>query len=210
MTIDNSQFPTPCPHTLTELFIAGTEPQRFDDWHQTVALDRRNGLRAGAGCPLDFVDFRTFTLYPAEAQAWASKRGVPRPPDIYSPLCPNPVVANDRTAHSDLSNQPTNHPTTQLTNQPSIQLIFTSPDQGSVFRLVPNIPVEKQKVRVNVRPADGVAVQRVSLLVNGQPLVEGFGTLWQMKPGIFTFEAAGLDQGGNALKSGKVMVKVVE
>jgi membrane carboxypeptidase/penicillin-binding protein PbpC len=206
LTLHNSQMPVLCPRTITELFIAGTEPQRFDDWHQSLALDRRNGLRAGPGCPLDFVAFQTFTRYPGEAQAWASKRGVPRPPDIYSPLCPHPRVANDLTAHGELSNQPTN----KSTNQPSIQLIFTSPDQGSVFRLVPNIPADKQKVRVNVRPADGVMVQRVSLLVNGQPLAEGFETLWQMKPGIFTFEAAGLDQKGNALKSGKVMVKVVE
>jgi len=202
LTVDNPQFPVLCPHTLTELFIAGTEPQRFDDWHQTAALDRRNGLRAGPGCPLDFVTFQNFTLYPAEAQAWASKRGVPRPPEIYSPLCPNPGMANDRTANGELSNQPT--------SQPSIQLIFTSPDRGSVFRLVPNIPTDKQKIRVSVRPADGVEVQQISLLVNDQPLADGFDALWQMNPGVFTFEAVGIDQQGNALKSGRVTVKVVE
>jgi hypothetical protein len=56
------QLPASCPHTLTELFITGTEPARFDDWHQSIALDRRNSLRAGAGCPMDFVTFQTFTL----------------------------------------------------------------------------------------------------------------------------------------------------
>ena len=205
---DNSQFPASCPHTITELFIAGAEPQRIDDWHQTVALDRRTGLRAGAGCPLDFVTFQTFICYPAEAQAWARKQGVPQPPDIYSPLCPNqptPLQSQPVNLPAVATRQPPNHPTTK----PSTQLIFTSPDQGSVFRLVPNIPAEKQKIRVSVRPADGVDIQRVSLLVNGQPLTDGFETLWQMSPGEYKFEAVGVDMAGNELRSGTVTVQVV-
>jgi len=74
---------------------------------------------------------------------------------------------------------------------------------------VPNIPAEKQKIRVSVRPADGVDIQRVSLLVNGQPLTDGFETLWQMSPGEYKFEAVGVDMAGNELRSGTVTVQVV-
>jgi membrane carboxypeptidase/penicillin-binding protein PbpC len=203
-TIQNSQFPAPCPHTLTELFIAGTEPQRFDDWHQAIALDRRNGLRAGAGCPLEFVAFQPFTLYPAEAQAWAKKQGIPQPPEAYSPLCPRQAMEAGGWRMED--GQSTSAPL--LPN--SSALIFTSPDQGSTFRLVSNIPADKQKIRVSVRPTDGVLLRQVKLLINGQPLAEGPETLWQMSPGTYTFEAVGVDAAGHEVQSNPVTVKVVE
>ncbi|MBN1218150.1 MAG: PBP1A family penicillin-binding protein [Anaerolineae bacterium] len=201
-TLAATRYPAACPHTLSEVFIAGTEPQQVDNWHQSIALDRRNGLRAGSGCPLDYVTFQTFTLYPAEAQAWARRQGVPEPPDIYSPLCPESESTNQQISESAAFISP-------LTSALS-GLIFTSPDQGSVFRLSPGIPLDKQKIRVSVRPADGVQVQQVSLLVNGRFLAEGLETLWQMLPGEYTFEAIGVDSTGNEIRAGGVTVKVVE
>ena len=197
-TIHNSQFPARCPHTITELFIDGTEPKMFDDWHTAIALDRRTGLRAGSGCPREHISYVTFTRYPAEAQAWAGKQGVSHPPADYSPLCPN--------------TEPPTHPPTQPTNHslPPSSLIFTSPDQGSVFRLVPNIPAEKQKIRVQVRPADGVSLRQVLLRVNGLPLATGPESLWQMQPGDYTFEAVGLDAAGNQVSARPVSVRVLE
>jgi membrane carboxypeptidase/penicillin-binding protein PbpC len=199
-----SPLPTNCPHTITERFIEGMEPRRVDDWHQAIALDRRTGLRAGPGCPLDVVIFQTFTRYPAEAEAWARKQGVPEPPAIYSPLCPNqePVIgqsANGEGENVGVSDLP-----------PGQALVFTSPDQGTVFRLVPNIPLDKQKIRVAVRPVDGVNLRQVSLFVNGQPLAEGWETLWQMTPGDYIFEARGLDAAGNELTANRVTISVVE
>jgi membrane carboxypeptidase/penicillin-binding protein PbpC len=201
LTIDNSQFPLPCPHTLTELFISGTEPQRLDDWHQTIALDRRNGLRAGPGCPLEFVSPQTYTLYPAEARAWAKKQAIPQPPEAYSPLCPG-ESANQRMANERISPAPL--------PPRSPALIFTSPDQGSVFRLSPDIPVDKQKIRVSVRPTDGVSPRQVRLLLNGRPLGSGPELLWQMVPGEYTFEAVGVDSTGNEVRANRVTIKVVE
>lgn len=195
-----SQGAAACPHTLTEIFIEGTEPHQPDDWHQTVALDRRNGLRAGPGCDMDFVTFQTFTLYPAEARAWAKKQGVPEPPQPYSPLCPAPAAAAGREmAAAD-----------PAPAEPTAGLVFTSPDQGSVFRLAANIPADKQKVRVSIRPANGVTVAEVSLLVNGQPLARGAEALWQMAPGLYTFEAVGRDADGNSITAPPVTVRVVE
>lgn len=192
----NSQIPTSCPHTVTEIFIPGTEPQVFDTWHEAIAVDRRTGLRAGPGCSLEDVTLRTFTRYPAEAVEWAIKQGVPQPPDAYSPLCPGPDVeakTKAETRGNDLEGG----------------LVFVSPDQGTVLRLVPNIPFDKQKLRVKVRPANGVTVSDVSMLINGQPLTAGFETLWQMTPGRYTFEAIGLDSAGNEIVAAPVSIEVV-
>jgi len=204
LAIHNSQFPAPCPHTINELFIAGTEPQRVDDWHQTIALDRRTGLRAGPGCPLDFVVFQNYTRYPAEAERWAHQQGVPQPPVLYSPLCPAAELANDAGKIAD----------TTAAAAPTLQspaaLLFTSPDQGTVFRIVPNIPVDKQKIRIAVRPANGLQPRQVTLLINGQPLANGFETLWQMSPGQYRFEAVGVDAAGNRIAAQPVTIEVVQ
>ncbi len=204
--IRNTQYAIPCSHTLTELFIEGTQPKQTDTlraepqgeaWHQAIALDRRNGLRAGPGCPAEFVAFQNFTLYPAEAQAWAKKQAIPQPPTAYSPFCPEQAPASSpETPPAPLST--------------AASLIFTSPDRGSVFRLVPTLPADKQKIRVSVRPAEGVTLARVSLLVNGQPLAEGPEALWQMSPGEYTFEAVGVDSTGREIRGGPVTVQVVE
>lgn len=199
LTVHHLQVAVPCPHTITEFFIEGTEPQQLDTWHQRIALDRRNGLRAGPDCPLDFVTFQTFIQYPAEAQAWARRQGVPQTPGVYSPFCQASSEGNDAAAHPEPTAAPGVHP-----------LIFTSPDQGSIFRLVPHIPTDKQKIQIRVRPADGVSVAGVVLRVNGQPLAEGRETLWQMAPGVYTFEAVGRDPAGNELRANPVTVEVVE
>ncbi len=204
-TLTQTQLPIPCPHTITEKFIAGTEPQRMDNWHQTVALDRRNGLRAGMGCPLDFVTRQSFTIYPAEARVWAQKQGVPRPPEAYSALCPGLALSGSTGPMEvfpvDVSPGPPAH---------LERLIFTSPDQGTVFRLVPNIPADKQQIQISVRPVDGINIKQVRLLINGQPLADTLATLWQMVPGDFTFEAVGIDSAGNEITANRVEIKVVQ
>ena len=200
----NQSFLVPCPHTVNEIFINGTEPKRLDDWHQTVAIDRRTGLKAGPGCPLEHVSFVPFTRYPSEAADWAKKQGVSQPPAEYSPLCPGGASTNDEGRVTD------NQSYSQLPASRPYSLVFTSPDQGSIFRLVPNIPADKQKVKVSVRPVDGVAISQISLRINGQPLAEGMEALWQMVPGEYTFDAVGLDQAGNRVSGRSVTVRVVE
>ena len=195
LIIHNSSFPISCPHTLTEQFIPGTEPHAFDTWHQAIAIDRRNGLRAGPNCAPEFMTFRTYTRYPAEAVEWAIKQGVPQPPEEYSPFCPGSELEAKVEA--------------QTVNGEG-GLIFISPDQGTVLRLVPNIPVDKQKIRVKVRPTSGTAVREVALLINGQPLTAGYETLWQMEPGHYTFEAVGVDAAGNAVVASPVSIEVVQ
>jgi hypothetical protein len=222
-TIQLSNHPTiqPCPRTITELFIEGTQPTRTDDWHWRFALDTRNGLLAGAGCSQEFTTQKLYTLYPAEAGDWVRRQGIPQPPQAYSPLCPAESAGLEaRKAESvdQPSNHPTiqprNHPTIQPSNHPSFPLLLTSPDQGSRYQLTPEIPQAVQQINVAVRPASDVALQRVTLLVDGQPLATltqpPYQVLWPMSVGTHIFTAVGVDVTGTEVQGNRVLIEVVE
>ncbi|MBU0704665.1 MAG: PBP1A family penicillin-binding protein [Chloroflexi bacterium] len=192
--------PARCPHTIFELFIEGTEPARSDDWHWTYTLDARNGLLAGSDCPPEFTTQERYTLYPAEAQDWVRWQNIPQPPQAYSPLCPAAQTTGDTPPYSL---PPTPH-----------SLILTSPDQGSHYRLSPELPVSAQQIVVAARPADTVSLQQVTLLVDGLPLATLTGppyqALWPMTLGTHTFTAVGVDGEGNVVEGNRVTIEVVE
>jgi 1A family penicillin-binding protein len=191
--------PTRCPHTITELFIEGTQPTRTDDWHWVYTLDTRNGLLAGADCPLEFTTQKSYTLYPAEAQEWARWLEIPQPPEAYSPLCPGELAeAGEKRPYLE-------------TPWP---LILTSPDQGSHYHLSPEIPQSAQQIVVAARPVDGVSLREVTLLADGRPLATlsspPYQALWPMASGTHAFTAVGVDGGGSEVKGNRVVIEVVE
>jgi 1A family penicillin-binding protein len=189
-----------CPRTITELFIEGTQPTRTDDWHWLITLDTRNGLLAGPNCPSQFTARKLYTHYPAEVQDWARQQGIPQPPEAYSPLCPSEPTADRRPPTADV---PTPH-----------SLLMTSPDQGSRYRLSPEIPHAAQQATVAVRPADGVTPLQVTLLADGRPLATlahpPYQALWPMTAGTHVFTAVGVDAEGNELRGNSVLVEVIE
>jgi 1A family penicillin-binding protein len=235
----------PCPRTITELFIEGTQPTQTDDWHRTFALDTRNGLLAGAGCPPQFTTQKAYTLYPAEAQDWVRRQGIPQPPQAYSPLCPaelaavegwkagrsarpgfapsspsrRPPVGRDEATRAGegwkgypISQSP-NLAISQSSNLPPFSLLLTSPDQGSRYRLSPEIPSALQRIAIAARPAGRVALREVTLLANGRPLVRltqpPYQVLWSMTPGRHDFSAVGVDVEGNTVQGNRVVIEVV-
>jgi membrane carboxypeptidase/penicillin-binding protein PbpC len=195
--------PVPCPRTITELFIEGTEPTRLDDWHWLYVLDARNGLLAGPGCPPQFTVQERYTLYPAEAQDWVRGQNIPQPPESYSPLCPGQVAGSRTQEAINAAPVPDSSP-----------LVLTSPDQGSRYHLSPEIPTSAQQIVVAVRPADGVSVRQVTLLADGQPLATltrpPYQALWPMTVGTHVFAAVGIDAAGNEIEGNRVTVEVVE
>ncbi len=188
-----------CPHTIDELFIEGTEPTRTDDWHWTYALDARNGLLAGPGCAPDYTVQKRYTLYPAEAQDWVRWQNIPQPPEAYSPMCPGSPAVGESVAG----------PAVPVARTP---LIMTGPDQGGRYWLSPEVPASSQQIFVAVRPVDGVALQEVTLYVDGRALATlsspPYQARWQMTPGAHTFWAVGKDVGGRVLESDRVVIVV--
>lgn len=77
-----------CPSTRRELFAADAAPEDPCAIHQSRAIDTRNGLLAGPGCPAEFVRKEVFANIPADWIDWALRRGERLPPTEFSSLCP--------------------------------------------------------------------------------------------------------------------------
>jgi len=93
-------------------------------------------------------------------------------------------------------------------------LILTSPDQGSRYRLSPEIPSSAQQILVAAHPADGVALRQVTLLVDGQPLATlthpPYQALWPMAVGVHTFGVRGMDVEGGEIEGNRVRIEIGE
>jgi len=67
---------------------------------------------------------------------------------------------------------------------------------------------------VAARPAEGVTLRQVTLLVDGVPLATltapPYQALWPMAVGTHTFTALGVDGEGNDLEGNLVTVDVIE
>ena len=93
-------------------------------------------------------------------------------------------------------------------------LVLTSPDQGSRYRLSAEIPASAQQILVAARPADGVSLRQVTLLVDGQALAtltsSPYQALWPMKVGRHAFTVLGIDTEGREVEGNRITIEVVE
>jgi 1A family penicillin-binding protein len=186
-----------CRYSLDELFIDGTQPMQQDTWHHLAAIDRRNGLLVGPDCPPEYTLDRWFVQYPLEVQPWVQQYHVAQLPAEYSPYCP-----------ADPAHSPTNAGAASLPHRASAPLLITSPDQGEIYRLTPAIPTGKQRIRVAVQVGAGIDPQSVQLLRNGQLLVQGMETMWQLSPGQHRFEAIARGENGQLVRAEKIEILV--
>ena len=69
-----------CPQLLQEWFLAGSEPKSECRVHQTIVLDRRNGLLATPHTPVEHQQSTLFTVWPSEYHHWMSEQKLPLPP----------------------------------------------------------------------------------------------------------------------------------
>lgn len=132
-----------CAHTMREHFVAGTEPTHTCALHETVAIDRRNGLRAGPGCDPSQVRLEQFTRVPPRLERWASGRRWRRVPAEWSPFCPGTIAEG---------------PT-------EVDLLF--PLEGDRFALDPARPRAAQAVSLRARVR---GASRVTFEVDGTPI----------------------------------------
>ncbi len=183
---------SPCPHTRTEWFIEGTQPTLFDTFYRKVKIDLDTGQPADAATPPERIGERVFLFLPTEALAWAKE-------NLIADLDPS------------VSGLPTDTLSLPLATFP---LILTHPDQGTIYQITSVTPPETQRIAVSARPADGVEVASLTLLVDGQPLMAFdsalgvYRTLWTLTPGVHVFSAHGLDRAGQVLASAPVTITV--
>lgn len=72
--------------TIREYFIPGTEPVVEDAMSREVAVNRETGRLATIFTPPHLIERHVFTVYPAEAAAWAAAQGIPAPPTEYDTI----------------------------------------------------------------------------------------------------------------------------
>ncbi len=78
-----------CPHSVREWMSPDAAARLAPcPMHVQVAIDERNGLRAGPTCPTALVSMRTFEHYDESMTAWATAAERPLAPPGFSPLCP--------------------------------------------------------------------------------------------------------------------------
>jgi 1A family penicillin-binding protein len=185
-----------CPHRVTELFLAGTQPTETCTMHQRIAIDRATGLRATANTPPDRIVQKVYTILPPEAQEWAQAEGIPGPP----PVVGQPGAGGEQQV--------------ALTSGRGLPLAMGSPDDGAVYRLDPGLPTDAQRIEVLAYAAAGVSFGEVTMLVDGRPIARisapPYETLWQLEPGSHVFSAEGVTLSGERVASDEVQLHVRE
>lgn len=157
-----------CPHRRRELFAtsSGGSPGRVCSMHEGVRVEVKSGLRAGAGCPDEGTETRTFERYGAELSAWARATGRPLAPEAYSPRCPgrgedgSPAQA-----------------------EPGARLRIAYPPDGSAFAMDPGV-ASRQAIRIRADVPPGMT--GVRFVVDGRRIpvkAPPFVLDWQLVPG---------------------------
>jgi Penicillin-Binding Protein C-terminus Family len=113
------------------------------------------------------------------------------------------TMNNAQTADSNL--QP---PTSNF------QVRVTRPDNGTIYRLTPQTPIETQRIPVQAIVADGVKLRTLKLLVDGQSIGEFTAsparTFWQLQLGAHTLTARIVDEQGQMFESEPVRIVVTQ
>jgi membrane carboxypeptidase/penicillin-binding protein len=173
----------PCPHRVTEKFLAGTEPSQTDTFYQVFQIDAATGLLANPDTPADQVIDKVFLVLPPEAEEWARREGIPRPP----------AGAGGG-------------------GQEAGGITILSPDPQTIFHITPLTPLSSQQVRfsavsavplqrltfvLNGQPLDSLA---------GPP----YEVWWQLEAGEYRLEIVGSDAEGNEYRAEPVVFRVIE
>lgn len=154
-----------CTHVHSETFLKGTEPTLSCPFHVDVALDVRNGLRAGPSCPARFVVSRPMLALPEAYAGWARSQRLTVAPTASSPLCPAAAAVEPKLA-------------------------VTEPRPRSRYLVDPNTPPELNTVRfaASVTPAD----EEIIWLVDDTPVAKvGYPheLRWSLAPGRHVIRA---------------------
>lgn len=83
-------LPTPhCP-TVTEYFIAGTEPTVFDNFYQAFQINRETNRLATIYTPADLIETRVYRIFPERAADWVLENEIAQPPTEYDTITASP------------------------------------------------------------------------------------------------------------------------
>ena len=124
-----------------------------------------------------------------KAQEWARDNGIPQLPTA------------DSGQPSAVSGQ-------------QLPIHITRPDDGTLYKITPQTPIETQRIPVQAIAADGVQIERLTLFVDGQPIgvfdSVPVRTWWTLSPGRHVFTVEAIDRQGNKLAGAPVTIVVTQ
>jgi 1A family penicillin-binding protein len=194
-------LPTPyCPFTQREVFIQGTQPTQPDNLYRPIKIDVATGLPADQSTPLDRVQTKVYLVLPAEAQEWARDNGIPQLAINNEQL----TMTNGSDALASNFQPPTSN----------FQIKITRPDNGTIYHLTPQTPIDTQRIPIQVIAADGVRVTRVAIMIDGE-FIDEFTAVparmfWPLKLGSHTITVTAIDDQGNTLQGQPIHIEVVQ
>jgi 1A family penicillin-binding protein len=189
-------LPTPyCQRQRTEVFAAGSEPSREDDYYRPVLVCEATGQAvldpAATDCP-GRVSQRVYAFVPPEAIPWARAAGVPLPPvPPYSAAPPGQAVSSSPTSPGPV--------------------VLAYPADGSVFRLSREVRAEDQALLIEALPSSTVLF--AELYVDQIPVARlespPYRAPWPLTPGVHRVSARAVDAAGNDVWSATATVTVL-
>jgi hypothetical protein len=84
-----------CPSIVQEVFVSGNEPTQIDNLYQKYYVNRESGLLATIFTPSDMLEEKVYLVVPPQAVPWATKVGLPIPPDTYDAIYASQPVSSD-------------------------------------------------------------------------------------------------------------------
>ncbi len=173
-----------CRRRISEIFIPGTEPRDYDDFHHPFLIDRATGLLADDDTPMPNRLEQVFLVLPPQARAWALSQGITPPPPVSGGLEQSDAAA----------------------------LRFLSPDPYTVFQRNEQIPAVSQRLRFAVAaPATSRAVEfRLNGKLIGSVERAPWELWWTLKPGEYQLAARAIAADGAAGQSRSLSFSVLE
>jgi 1A family penicillin-binding protein len=191
-----------CPFTKREVFIAGTQPTQPDNLYQPIKIDVATGLPATADTPQERIDTKVYLMLPAEAREWARDNGVPQL--AMTNTAPLPGSAGDQLTMTNGQSA--------MSSQAAVRI--TRPDNGTIYRVTPQTPIETQQIPVQAIVADNIRLQRLMIYVDDRLIGEFTSSparaWWTLQLGTHTIKAQVVDDQGKIIESTSVSIVVTQ
>lgn len=157
-----------CPYHRGEWFITGTEPVQVDNTYRKVTINATTGHLADDNTPLEDRKLIVVLDLPPEVAPWARSKGI--------------ILLRDLAPTSTGQTQDTQ-------NEQSSTLSLISPSDNALYRFVPSVPEEMQRLRLEVVSSEPESsLLEVTLWVDGQMLARltqaPYQAWWPLVPGI--------------------------
>ena len=181
-----------CPYRRREWFIVGTEPEDTDNLYRKVMINTATGGLAEEDTPAAQKKTIVVLDLPPQAAPWARSKGI----TLLSNLTSSP---SGQTASGD--------------NPQSLILSLINPPANAIYRFVPSVPGETQRLRLEaIFTAGGTNLREVTFWVDGEMVARlvqtPYQAWWPLSTGMHEAWAEGVTSAGVVVTSEIIQFEV--